>query len=127
MGFSSALMAKKAAARIREKAKKLHVERLQKIEQLQDARNANNLVKERKALRHRKGLTPLQKLVVSPQFDALVTFAIAANCFFMAFEYQLNAEDKEDFASGIIVGDLLFLLVFTAELGLRCGAFLGLR
>eukprot|EP00392_Amoebophrya_sp_AT5.2_P018476 g19022.t1 len=125
MGFSSALMAKKAAARIREKAKKLHVERLQKIEQLQDARNANNLVKERKALRHRKGLTPLQKLVVSPQFDALVTFAIAANCFFMAFEYQLNAEDKEDFASGIIVGDLLFLLVFTAELGLRCGAFLG--
>ncbi|CAD7945436.1 unnamed protein product [Amoebophrya sp. A120] len=123
MGFTSAMLAKKAAARIKEKSKKLREERLAKIAALQETPAATNLVKERRAMRNRKDLTPLQKIVVSPKFDAFVTFAIAANCFFMAFEYQLQGEDKVDMETGIIVGDLLFLLIFTAELGLRCGAF----
>eukprot|EP00392_Amoebophrya_sp_AT5.2_P001551 g1553.t1 len=121
LSLASAMAAKKAGKRIREKAKKLRDERLAKIEQLNPA--ANNLVKERRALRGRKDISRLQKIVVSRRFEAFVFIAIMTNCLFMALEYQLQGEDKTSFADFIMISDLLFLFIFCCELGLRCAAF----
>jgi len=125
LSMTSLMMAKKTAAKVKEKAKRLREEKLAHLKSLEPLQKPNP-IERKKRLRdpeQRALLTPLQRLVTSANFDAAIGLAIAMNVLFMGVEYQLHEDDFKPVMLAFLIIDLIFLLIFTVEVVLRAKAF----
>jgi hypothetical protein len=72
---------------------------------------------------HPKFYNKTQRLVMNPFFNGFIGLFVLANCFIMAYEYELPENEAEDLYLTFLRLDLLFLLIFALELFARYKAF----
>ncbi|CAD7958328.1 unnamed protein product [Amoebophrya sp. A25] len=126
LNMTGVMLAKKQAAKIKEKAKRLREEKHAHLKNLPPLQT--NVIEKKKRLQDpdvRSTMTPMQRLVTHKHFDVGIGICIMLNVLFMGIEYQVSDRDIENKALQmcILISDLIFLMVFTAELCLRIKAF----
>ncbi|CAD7944462.1 unnamed protein product [Amoebophrya sp. A120] len=127
LSMTQLMMAKKTAAKVKEKAKRLREEKMAHLKALPPLQKPNPIERKKKMRDPdaRASMTPIQRFVTTKGFDGSIGLAIALNVLFMGFEYQLSEKDVEsdDIQILILVTDLFFLAIFTGELAARVTAF----